>query len=239
MIKLGQLSSDLPWLTVVGVTRDQDLTFNAFPENGPDSTSRVYVSLPPTDKSQAAAKNFREAVATLVIRPDAHAHGVPNAIARALRLTLPPGSSIKVQPWTAEYETALRTQQLLSVTFMVLGAVSLALGAAGLFSVISYVANLRRREFAVRIALGATGESVLRLVLGEGLLMALGGTAVGAALGMWAGFLLWNKMWNTYPIDVGALIVAETILLAVTVIACIAPAIHARRVDPALVLRAG
>ena len=101
MIKLGQLSSDLPWLTVVGVTRDQDLTFNAFPENGPDSTSRLYVSLPPTDKSQAAAKNFREAVATLVIRPDVHAHGVPNAIMRALRSTLPPGSSIKVQPLTA------------------------------------------------------------------------------------------------------------------------------------------
>jgi hypothetical protein len=96
MIKLGQLASDLPWLTVIGVTRDQELGFNAFPESGPDSTSRVYVSLPPTDKSQAAAKNFREANATLVIRPDPRVHGLSNAIAQALRSTLPPRSYVRV-----------------------------------------------------------------------------------------------------------------------------------------------
>ena len=62
--------------------------------------------------------------------------------------------------------------------------------------------------------------------------MALGGTAVGAGLGMWAGFLLWNKMWGVYPVDAQALIAGETTLLLVTMLACLAPALRATKANP-------
>ena len=68
--------------------------------------------------------------------------------------------------------------------------------------------------------------------------MALGGTAVGAGLGMWAGFLLWYKMWGVYPVDAQALIAGEVTLLIVTMLACLAPAMRATNANPVDVLRA-
>jgi ABC-type antimicrobial peptide transport system permease subunit len=72
----------------------------------------------------------------------------------------------------------------------------------------------------------------------EALVMALGGTAVGAGLGMWAGFLLWDKMWGVYPVDAGALVGAEIVLLLVALLACLGPALRAGRADPVEVMRA-
>jgi len=155
-----------------------------------------------------------------------------------LRTSMPPHSIWHVGSWVESYSESVRGEQFLSLLFSLLGAVSLALGAAGLFSVISYIAGQRNREFAVRIALGATKQNVLNLVMKEALIMALGGTAVGAGLGMWAGFLLWNRMWGVYPVDAQALIAGETTLLLVTMLACLAPALRATKANPVDVLRA-
>ena len=112
------------------------------------------------------------------------------------------------------------------------------LGAAGLYSVISYVAGQRMREFAVRIALGATKENVVKLVMREAFTMAVGGTAVGAGFGMWAAFLLWERMWGIYPVDVEALVIAEVTLILVTMGACLVPALRASKSDPLEIIRA-
>jgi putative ABC transport system permease protein len=143
-----------------------------------------------------------------------------------------------VVPWTETYDVQLSEERFLALVFSLLGAASLALGAAGLFSVVSYLASMRMREFAVRVALGATRENLARLVLSEALLMALGGTAVGAGLGMWAGFMIWDKMYGVYPVDATALIAAEATLLIVTMLACLVPAMRAMRADPVEVMRA-
>src|SRR5262249_33281408 len=144
----------------------------------------------------------------------------------------------RVSSWVETYGQSVRAEQFLSLLFTLLGLVSLVLGAAGLFSVISYIAGQRNREFAVRIALGATKENVLTLVMKEALIMALGGTAVGAGFGMWAGFLLWDKMWGVYPVDAQALIAGEATLLVVTMLACLVPALRATKANPVDVLRA-
>ena len=118
-----------------------------------------------------------------------------------------------------------------------MGLASLLLGAAGLYSVISYVAGQRMREFAVRIALGATKANVVKLVMREAFTMAIGGTAIGAGFGMWAAFLLWERMWGVYPVDVEALVIAEVTLILVTMAACIVPALRAARSDPLEIIR--
>ena len=220
LLKLGDLASDRPWLPIVGVVRNQQLKFNAFPEAGPDTAAQVYATL-------GGVPVF----ADIVVRPVPGAKGVELEVWRALRATMPPRSYARVQPWIEGYLEGVRTEQFLSLLFMLLGA-------AGLFSVISYVAGQRNREFAVRIALGATKSNVLNLVMKEALVMALGGTAVGAGLGMWAGFLLWNKMWGVYPVDAQALIAGETTLLLVTMLACLLPALRATKANPVDVLRA-
>ena len=232
-LKLGDMHSSEPWLTVIGVVRDQPLRFNQFPEAGPDTSSRVYAALPTTSKRAQGWQHVE-----FIIRPASRATGVPIAVTRALRASIPPHSFFEVRSWVSSYEGNLRAEQFLSLLFSLLGLASLALGAAGLFSVISYITSQRMREFAVRIALGATRENVLRLVMRDAVAMALGGTAVGAGLGMWAGFLLWDKMWGVYPVDAGALVGAEIVLLLVALLACLGPALRAGRADPVEVMRA-
>ncbi|MFI5233694.1 MAG: ABC transporter permease [Gemmatimonadales bacterium] len=227
LLKLGDLASDRPWLPIVGVVRDRQLTFNAFPEAGPDTAEQVYATM-------GGVPVF----ADIIVRPEPGARGVELAVWRALHATMPPRSYARVQPWIEGYLEGVRTEQFLSLLFVLLGFASLLLGAAGLFSVISYIAGQRNREFAVRIALGATKSNVLNLVMKEALIMALGGTAIGAGLGMWAGFLLWNKMWGVYPVDAQALIAGETTLLLVTMLACLLPALRATKANPVDVLRA-
>jgi ABC-type antimicrobial peptide transport system permease subunit len=122
--------------------------------------------------------------------------------------------------------------------FALLGAAALILGCTGLFSVLSYIVNQRMREFAVRVALGAPRSMLARLVILGGLEMTLAGTAIGAGLGIWSGFLLWNLLYGMYPADAGALVIAEGILLLATFCVSAIPAIRATRADPIEILRA-
>ena len=228
-IRLGGLQdSELPWLRVVGVVQDKRLGFNHFPEMGPDSSMMVYISL---------ATEYGSVLRT-VFRPRGNVATARADVGRTIRSLLPPRRNVQVTSWTQDYEDVLKVERFLSSMFAVLGLSSLILGAAGLFSVISYIANQRNREFAVRVALGAPTASVIRLVMRDALTMSLGGTAIGAGAGMWAGFMLWDKMWGVYPVDVGALLGAEVALLAVTMLACLAPAVRASRADPLEIIRA-
>jgi predicted permease len=225
MVKLGNLMSKRPWLRVVGVVRPIQLGLPLFPELGTDTNNtHVYAAVPMSGGG-------------LVIRRDARAQGVEPAVGQVLRQTLPPRVFGSVGPWDSMYQRVMRGEQFISLVFLLLGAASLGLGSAGLFSVVSYVAGQRMREFAVRIALGARREAVLRLVIREGLVMALGGTAVGAGLGMWGGFLLWGVMWGVYPVDPVALVAGEATLLLVTMLACLVPALRATRANPVEILR--
>jgi putative ABC transport system permease protein len=228
LVKFGALAGPSPWLPVVGVARNQDLEFNLYPATGPDTSAHVFISLP------YASRKFGD----LVIRPRPGVHGAEVAISRVLRANMPPRSKVYVEPWFKAYQVLLRSEQFLSLLFALLGLASLLLGAAGLFSVISYITGQRMREFAVRIALGASNQNVLTLVMKEALVMALGGTAVGAGFGMWAGFLLWTRMWGVYPVDAQALIAGEATLLLVTLGACLLPALRATKANPVDVLRA-
>ena len=228
MLKLGTLTSSAPWLPIVGIVQDREFYLPPFPEAGPDTSGQVYAVLP----------SARGDLGRLIIRPVKGATGLDLAVWQVLRTSLPPHSIWHVAPWLQTYNDSVQAEQFLSLLFTLLGVASLGLGAAGLFSVISYIAGQRNREYAVRIALGATKQNVLTLVMKEALLMALGGTAIGAGLGMWAGFLLWNKMWGVYPVDAQALIAGEVTLLLVTMLACLVPALRATNANPVDVLRA-
>jgi ABC-type lipoprotein release transport system permease subunit len=101
--------------------------------------------------------------------------------------------------------------------------------------------SLRRAPGFVAIAtlaLGAGRRDVMRLVLSDGLVVALGGTVVGAIFGMWGGFLLGSFRFGVSPVDAQALVIAEAILFSVTMASCIAPALRTTRADPLEILRA-
>ncbi len=228
MIKLGNLRAASPWMSVVGVVKNKDMNFNMNPELGPDSADVMFMS----------ARDSSRQLHKFVVKSIQGAVGTRVAVGRAMRDFLPKPSSVTVVPWANDFNVAVGEERFLTLVFSLLGAASLALGAAGLFSVVSYIASQRMREFAVRIALGATRENVVTLVLRDALAMALGGTAIGAGFGMWAGFMLWDKMYGVYPVDVAALVGAEATLLVVTMLACLVPALRAMKANPVDVMRA-
>lgn len=226
MVKLGDKTSSKPWLRVVGVVRHSTFNFHQDPDDRGDPVVLAYQPREPLGLWR------------LVVRQTPGAHAVAFAIQRRIRDALGSNGYVGVSPLLAGYESMLRGRYFVAGVFALLGAASLALAAAGLFSVLAFAVGQRMREFAVRIALGAQPMDVLGLVLHDGLELALGGTAIGALGGMWAGTLLKKVLYDVPPTDVTAIVTAEAILLAVTMLASGAPALRAMRADPVEVLRA-
>ncbi|HLA89760.1 MAG TPA: FtsX-like permease family protein [Gemmatimonadaceae bacterium] len=227
LVKLGDRTSTRPWVPVIGIAP----TIQEWLPEDPDMLRRdpqIY-SIEPQGRQRGWSFIARQSRAA----PD-----IAVTIRRKLQDALPPRSYVSVTPFTRDIEEQLRPRRFLSGVFVLLGAVSLLMASAGLFAVLSYSVGERMREFAVRIALGARRSDILRLVLRDGLELALGGTALGAFGGMWAGQLLSKWLFGVHPADVVALVTAEAILVAVTMASCVAPAIRARQANPVDVLRA-
>src|SRR6185437_15633802 len=115
---------------------------------------------------------------------------------------------------------------------------ALALAAVGLYSLIAFAVAQRGHELGVRIALGAQVDDVLRLVIREGLGLALAGIAIGAGVALLASNLLSPLLYHVSPHDPVVYLVVCAILLAVAALASAVPAMRAARVDPNVALRA-
>jgi ABC-type antimicrobial peptide transport system permease subunit len=100
----------------------------------------------------------------------------------------------------------------------------------GVYGLLACVVNERRRELAIRLALGAPPGSLARLVTRQGLTLAVIGIAVGLAGAQLAGGLLKSVLFETRTTDTPAMIAAAGILLAAAALACLAPALRAAHV---------
>ncbi|HSJ23580.1 MAG TPA: ABC transporter permease [Longimicrobiales bacterium] len=117
------------------------------------------------------------------------------------------------------------------------GVLGLLLAGAGVYGMMSYQVAQRRREFGVRIALGATARHLLRLVLGHGAVIAGVGAFVGIALAAGAARLLTSMLFGLRPLDPVTFGGVALTLAVVALLACWAPARRALRVDPVVSLR--
>jgi len=116
--------------------------------------------------------------------------------------------------------------------FTVFGAAALFLASIGLYGVLSFSVNQRRRELGLRLALGAAPLGVVRLVLGQtGLQLAVGMT-IGLGLSILLGRGLSFVLFGVAPADMSVLVGVAGLLSVTGVVACILPARRATRVDP-------
>lgn len=113
----------------------------------------------------------------------------------------------------------------------------LVLGAVGIHGVVSLVTARRTREIGTRLALGARPADALCLVLGAGLRLAMAGLAVGIAGGLAVGRLLESRLHGVSSTDLWSVLLGSAVLTAVAVLASLAPACRAARVDPIVTLR--
>jgi len=118
-------------------------------------------------------------------------------------------------------------------------AFALAIAGVGLFGVLSYAVAQRSREIAVRSALGARPSQIVRMVVRQGLTIAVGGIVVGLIAAVVLAGSMATFLYGVTPHDAVTFVSVPLLLLVVTAIACFVPARRAARLDPLRVLRAG
>jgi putative ABC transport system permease protein len=118
------------------------------------------------------------------------------------------------------------------------GALALTLATVGLYGVMAYNVSQRTREMGVRLAVGASRQSVLSLVVLEGMRMVVIGAVTGVAGALAFGSTLAALLFEVHPRDAGVLVTAPAVLLAAGTAASYIPARRATRVDPVVALRA-
>lgn len=128
--------------------------------------------------------------------------------------------------------TATAAPRLLTAVLTTFAVLTGLLAAIGVYGLLAWTVNERRREMAIRLALGAQPGALARLVTGQGLALAAGGVALGLAGAQLAGGLLQDVLFQTRTTDVPAMTGAALLLLTAALLACLTPARRAARVAP-------
>jgi predicted permease len=115
--------------------------------------------------------------------------------------------------------------------------IALVLAVTGVYAMLAFTVSERRREIAVRLALGADGPRIARLVLRDGLTLAITGIAAGIVAALAVTRVLSSVLYGITATDPATFAAAAAGLLAVAALACYLPARHASRLDPVAILR--
>jgi putative ABC transport system permease protein len=173
----------------------------------------------------------------LVVNSTLSTAGVAAAIrkdAMAIDKDLPVGDIAKMTDVLATNVAQPKFRTELLVLF---AAMALILAASGIFGLISYSVARRTNEIGIRVALGASGGSILRMVLRETLVLTFAGIALGVPCTLVASRLLGHMLFGVSANDPATLAAVTFALAAVATLAGYLPARRAMRVDPIVALR--
>jgi predicted permease len=138
-----------------------------------------------------------------------------------------------------ELISSSRWWQRLGVTLLsILGGLGLLLTAVGIYGVTAYIVAQRTREIGVRMALGARGRDVMKMVIRQGMWLVLIGVVIGMAASLAVSRLLKSFLFGLSAADPMTFGIIPLLLAAVTLLACYVPARRATKVDPMIALRA-
>lgn len=208
---------------VVGVARNANYsTWNEAPQ------SAVYVPL--SQKPNPAM--------TLYIRTRGNPGEVLSAADREIR-ALGQGIVVDARTGPTIVDNGLFGAKVAVALLSIFGLLALGLASIGLYGILAYSVQRRRREIGVRMALGAGAPTVMRLVLREGMSLVLIGIAIGLAAAVLVGRFLSTMLYGVAATDPVSIAAAAAVLSLVALVACALPARRATRVDPLTALREG
>jgi putative ABC transport system permease protein len=128
-------------------------------------------------------------------------------------------------------------RQLDMLLFALLGGLAFSLAAVGIYGVVAYSVTQRTHEIGLRMAIGAQRTDVVRMVLGQGLRLAVAGVVIGAAMAGIGSRLIKGMLFEVEPADPGTYVAVAGAVLGVAMLASYLPARRATRVDPIRALR--
>jgi ABC-type antimicrobial peptide transport system permease subunit len=173
-----------------------------------------------------------------VVRSSGPISGISEAIRQSVAAFDPLLPIAKMASMTEVQAASLAPQRFMMSVVVGLGVVALLLAAIGIHGLIAGSVNERRREFGIRLALGASSRQVLEALVMPGVILAAVGVGVGSAASVAVVRLLQAFLWGVTPTDPLTFGVVIVIFLGVAVVASVIPAVHVLRLDPALTLRA-
>jgi predicted permease len=220
--KRVRTDSEGPYLEIIGVARTakyRDLREPSLPF--------VYIPL-----AQEMQGNM-----TLVVRTTNDPASMRSVVRNELQRIDRNVPVFAVKTMTEQIDAALSADRMVALLLAIFGAAALLLASVGIYGVVSYSVALRTHEIGIRMALGARTTDVLRLVIKNGMSLALVGVVVGLAGAYLLTRLLASLLFGITPTDLPTFAIVTLGLLLVALIACYIPARRATKVDPLAALR--
>jgi predicted permease len=174
----------------------------------------------------------------LFIRPEGNAAGAVEAIRRELQTRVPAAPFLDVMPLGDLVSPQMRAWRLGATAFGVFGLLAVVVAALGLYSVLAYDVSRRIRELGIRVALGASGAEIGKIVVRRALRVASVGALAGFFIVIAAGSVVRPLLFETSAREPAAFAFAAAILFGIALLAAIIPTRRASRVDPIIALRA-
>lgn len=219
---IPQPRADAEYFEVVGVARD-----HKYASYGEDPRPCFY---------RPFAQNYQSQMNLLV-----HSVEEPGALLAALRQTAlaldQDAPLLAVKTLEENSYTSLLPWRIAATLAGAAGLVALLLAGVGVYGVVSSAVNERLPEIGIRLALGARGADILRLLLGQWLRFALAGLGIGALVGLGAARLLGGFLFGVGALDPMTFVLVPALLLAVALLSGYLPARKAMKTDPMAVLR--
>jgi predicted permease len=220
---LGLRDTGGTWYTVVGVVADMR-------RQGPEREAIPQIFEPLTQNPPRSADLF---IRTSSDDPLAMA-GALRAAVRRVDKNAPVYGAAPLERQLGSYLTQRRFQTSLLTGFSL---VALLMAAVGIYGLIQYSIATRTREIGLRMAIGAQGRDIFRMIIGEGLTLSLTGVALGLMGAWWLGRAVSNLLFGVSASDPLTFGAVSLLLTTVAIAACYFPARRAMRVDPILALR--
>lgn len=173
----------------------------------------------------------------LVVRTKSEPEALAGAVRKEIEAVDPDVAVSKVRTMTQMMSAALAEWRFALLLLGMFAATALLLAAIGIYGVMAYAVTRRRHEFGVRMALGAQAQDLMKLVIKEGMTLALVGVAIGLAASFALTRLLRTLLFGVSATDPLTFGVIAALLTGVALLACWIPAWRATKVDPMVALR--
>ncbi|HET9401254.1 MAG TPA: FtsX-like permease family protein, partial [Candidatus Acidoferrales bacterium] len=160
-----------------------------------------------------------------------------DAIRQTAGAMSPDQRAVAIRPMNEVVSATIRGQSFNALLIGLFATVALALASVGIYGVLNFHVQQRTREIGIRVALGAEPGQLVRMVLGQGLVLAVAGVVIGAAAAIGLTRFLASMLYNVAITSVSSYVAGGVLVIGVTLLASYIPARRAMKVDPIIALR--